>query len=469
MSGTRVAVIGGGLAGLAAAVAARQQGLEVELFEARRHLGGRAGSFFDPDSGELVDHCQHVAMGCCTNLADFWRRTGVEGCFRRDCQLWFVGPEGAVRRFGSWSYLPSPLHLAPGMLGLKYLGLGERLRIVRTLLRLARGGENGDRTIGSWLRQQGESQRVLDRFWSVVLVSALGETLERASWAAARKVFIDGFLASQEAYALEVPRVPLGEIYDQRLTVWLAEHGVQLRLGAGVRKIEGDGSGAQSLVFSDGDQSSFDYLVLAVPWRSVARLLSHPLREALPRLSVVDSIQPAPITAVHLWLDRPIMSLPHAVLVGKLSQWVFRRERATRDGSGNPEHYYQVVISASHGLRGCNREEIVGRICGELAAVWPAMREARLLRWRMVTNTEAVFSVQPELDGKRPPQATEVPNLMLAGDWTDTGWPATMEGAVRSGYLAVEAILEALGRRSAILVPDLERGWLARRLLGSCD
>ena len=501
---TAIAIIGGGLAGLAAAVAARQAGLDVELFEARRRLGGRAGSFRDPVSGELVDHCQHVAMGCCTNLADFCRRTGIDACFRRHRRLTFIGPDARPHALAA-AWLPAPLHLLPGLFRLGYLSRADRWRIVRTLVRLARWkplGDiaiadcrlqpqlapaatpvtiGGDMTIGDWLSQQGQSQQAVERFWSVVLVSALGETLDRASLAAAQKVFVDGFLAHRRAYELLVPDAPLGEIYDQRLANWLAAAGVRLHLGARVRRIEGDASRAAGLVLDDGPPRPFDHFILAVPWRAAADLLSPPLRAATPALEAARGFTASPITAVHLWFDRPIMPCEHAVLVGRLSQWVFHHRRRTphapREGARHTERegvrhaerdeydgYYQVVISGSHRLEGGDRQAIVDGVCRELQATWPQAREATRLRWRMVTEPEAVFSYRPGLDAQRPAQQTPVSNLLVAGDWTRTGWPATMEGAVRSGYLAVERLLETLGRRESILVPDLPRSLLCRWL-----
>lgn len=439
LTGSRLAIVGGGLAGLAAAVAAREQGLEVDLYEARSHLGGRAGSYRDPQSGELVDHCQHVAMGCCTNWADFCRRTEIADAFRRDRHLSFVGPDGRVRDFAGARWLPCPLHLLPGLLRLDYLSLGDRLSIGRTLLRLARI-KTPRGTIGAWLAEQRQSPAALEHFWSVVLVSALSETLDRASLAAARKVFVDGFLASRDAYELVVPRVSLGEIYDQRLAGWLADHGVRMHRRAAIRRIEGTAAAATELVLADGQTRTFDQLIIAVPWRQVGRILSDELRAALPCLGGVAAIQPAPITAVHLWFDRPVLPLPHAVLVGRLSQWVFRRGDPSETAPGR-EHYCQVVISASHQLKYADREAIVAQVREELADIWPTFRAANLLRWRMVTHPEAVFSVRPELDALRPSQRTAVPNLFLAGDWTATGWPATMEGAIRSGRLAVGALL----------------------------
>ncbi|HUT10407.1 MAG TPA: NAD(P)-binding protein, partial [Thermoguttaceae bacterium] len=217
--GPSVAVVGGGLAGMAAAVAAAEGGLRVELFEQTKSLGGRAGSFRDGRTGLTVDFCQHVSMGCCTMLADFCRRIDAADCFRRDRRLHFFSPEGKQHDFAAAAWLPAPWHLLPGILRLKYLTLGERWGILRALRRLTRDAAGGRpaETVGAWLRRHGQSQRAIERFWSVVLVSALSETIDRASLSAARKVFLDGFLASRRAYELAVPTVPLGEIFDWRV------------------------------------------------------------------------------------------------------------------------------------------------------------------------------------------------------------------------------------------------------------
>ena len=457
-----VAIIGGGLAGLAAAAALCERGFQVEVFEARRRLGGRAGSYLDQESGELVDHCQHVAMGCCTNFLDFSHRTGILKLFERHRTLHFFGPQGERCDFRPSSWLPAPLHLAPAFQGLSYLSPEERRSIAWTLLKLARlpaKEQPGDPTIGQWLIAQKQSPRCIERFWQVVLVSALGESLDRASLSAARKVFVDGFLAARGASDVLVPKVPLAELY-QRVAEWLERRGVRVQLQSPV---------------TDVDLDDRRMVILAVPWRRVGELLSPHIRNRLGEsIAVIDQMSSAPITSVHLWLDRPIMALPHAVLVGRLSQWVFARGRRTGDGGQEtlvPQEspvssplspsYYQVVISASHDLAGRQRDEVVREVRGDLEAIFPAAREAQLLRWQMITEQEAVFSVRPGLDQVRPRQATSIPNLFLAGDWTATGWPSTMEGGVRSGYLAAEEVLRAAGRVNRILVPDLRRGLLA--------
>lgn len=498
--GARIAVVGGGLAGLAAAVGLSGRGLRVELFEARRRLGGRATSFRDPASGEVVDHCQHVSMGCCTNLADFCRRTGIADQFRRDRVLNFFSPDGRQFSLAGSRWLPAPWHLAASLWKLTYLTRRERFQVARALWRLARlllVDSDDQPTIGDWLRGQRQSAQAIERFWSVVLVSALGESVERAGLVQARKVFVDGFLSHPRAYEIDVPQVPLGELYGDRLRAWLEDHGVRVHLGQGLQRVEGDALRISGLVLADGRRLLVDGVVLALPWWLVRLVLDDTIAAALPRLDELDRIEASPITGVHLWFDRPITTLPHAVLIGTLSQWVFSRGVRTYRGEAEnagqrraagdwgtwpgrtraPEahespareattcgHYYQVVISASRQLAGRDRGQVVAKIVSELAGLWPAAREARLLHWRMVTEPSAVFSVRPGIEGLRPPQATPISNLALAGDWTRTGWPATMEGAVRSGYLAAEAILAGLGQPARLLAPDLPRGWFARRL-----
>jgi squalene-associated FAD-dependent desaturase len=442
-------IVGGGLAGLAAAVAGVEGGFRVELFEQRKTLGGRAGSFVDPQTGETVDFCQHVAMGCCTELLDFCRRTGVDDCFERTGSLHFIGPDGGQCDVAPWPWLPAPLNFAPALLRLNFLSWGERWSILRTLHKLVKSdfGVNSRRliasgrpgkpseTIGAWLRRHGQSASAIERFWSVVLVSALAETVDRASLAAARKVFRDAFFAPRRSGELVLPRQPLGDIFHHRLKKWLTEHGVEVHPGVAVRTIEGDGRRAGAMVLANGGRHEFDCAVVAVPWRRVRRLLTENLAAQMPALAAMERIEPAAITAVHLWFDRPITPLPHAALVGRLSQWLFAKP------CGQGRHYYQVVISASHRLARRTRQQWLTDVLGELESVWPAAGEAKLLHSRVVTQPAAVFSMTPEAERLRPAQKTPLENLCFGGDWTATGWPATMEGAVRSGRMAVEELV----------------------------
>ena len=219
-----VAVVGGGLAGMAAAAALSERGLRVTLVEARRSLGGRAGSFADPASGELIDHCQHVAMGCCTRFIDFARRTGILDFFRRERTLHFIGPDCRQYDVAASRWFAPPLHLAPAVLRLGYLSVRERIGVMQAMRRLLALPPKEDTiTIGQWLRDAGQSQRAIERFWSVVLTSALGESIDQSSLAAARKVFADGFAATRDGYEILTPTVPLSELYADHVTQYLTQ------------------------------------------------------------------------------------------------------------------------------------------------------------------------------------------------------------------------------------------------------
>jgi squalene-associated FAD-dependent desaturase len=463
----RVAVIGGGLAGLSAALALAENGCAVELFEAKRNLGGRAGSFVDKATGETIDHCQHVAMGCCTNYLDFCRRVGAFDALRRVRTLHFIGPDGERCEFSPPRWLPAPLHLAAAMRRLTFLSNSERLSSVRAIGRLAKHRDNSAAmSVGEWLRQQGQSPRQIEMFWSVVLVSALGEEIERASLAAARNVFVDGFMAARSAYEVYVPTVPLARIYDDFVAHRLEALGVVVHREVAIQRISGGLGGVDGLVLRDGESRRFEHYVLAVPWRLAPKLLDGRILAAMPNLVRLADMPAAPISAVHLWFDRPITNLDHAVLVGRLSQWVFAHGRPQADERAG--WHYQVVISASRNLAGRSQNEIMAAVCEELGFSFAEEREAKVLHGRVVTDRDAVFTATPEWESLRPSQTTPVPNLFLCGDWTATGWPATMEGAVRSGRLAAEGVLGSVGRNVAknrLVTPDLPRGWLARWLI----
>jgi squalene-associated FAD-dependent desaturase len=453
--------VGGGVSGLAAAVALVEHGCQVELFEARRKLGGRAGSYVDRETGEAIDHCQHVAMGCCTNYLDFCRRTGIDGLFTRHSRLHFFGPDGRRSDFEPSTWLPAPLHLIGPLAGLKYLSWGDKWAIGRAMLKLARTDAADlaeGPTVLDWLIGERQSASAIQRFWKVVLVSALGESLDRASLAAARKVFVDGFLGHARAAEVLVPNVSLDELYDRRVAGWLRERGAGVHVEMPVEAVTGDSERATGLLMANETEQPFDFVICAVPWTRLPRLLPPEMLDAADPKHASETMASAPISSVHLWLNRAITELPQAVLVGRLSQWVFSRSFER----GANEHYYQIVISASHDLALRERASIVEEVLEDLRSVFPDVKHAQLLRAKLITEPQAVFSVRPGLDAIRPRQQTAIHNLLLAGDWTRTGWPATMEGAVRSGYLAAEKVLERLARPARIVVDDLPRGWLAR-------
>jgi squalene-associated FAD-dependent desaturase len=470
-------IVGGGLAGLAAASTLAGRGLQLTLLESRPRLGGRASSFQDPVTGEAVDNCQHVSMACCTNLADFCRRVGIANLFRREPALTFLSPDGKLSRMKA-GLLPAPFHLAESFLRANHLSRRDKLQVARGLARLAfRRDEHPGETFADWLLRHGQGLRAINLFWAPVLVSALNARLDRMDVGHARKVLVDGFLKTRTGFQIEIPLVPLGELYGARLESWLQEHDVAARLKTGVRSVDFDDEGdLRGVVLRSGESIAADFVILAVPFDRLTDLLPAHALERVPELNRLEELETSPITGIHLWFDRPVCPFDHVVTPGRLVQWIFNhtsiqgRQAPARDPNSNRDapqgQYLQLVISASDDLLGWDKASIRDLALRDLESIWPAVREAKLLRWWVVTEHGATFAVRPGIEAIRPCQRTPIDGLFLAGDWTDTGWPATMEGAVRSGYAASQAILTDLESPTRLLIPESKPGRLARLLLG---
>ena len=449
----RVAVVGGGLAGLAAGCALAGSGFDVRLFERRPYLGGRASSYEHPGTGETVDNCQHVLLGCCTNLIEFYRRIGVEQKIRWYDQLTFLEPGGraSVIKPSSW---PAPLHTAPAFLKAACLDLTDKLAIAGAMAALAPMAptDRGDSFL-AWLRRRGQTERAIDRFWRTILVSALNEDLERVSVPYAAQVVRESFLKSPAAGRMGVPTVPLTELYNAAGD-YIRNCGGEVRSRAAVESFRAEL--AEVKLGLAGEESSFDFVVFAVPFDLLPRLLpdttaADPLRGQLERF---DS---SPITGIHLWFDRQVSDLDHAVLLDRTIQWMFHKSRILeRPGSGEAGSYVELVVSSSKSLVEKSRAQITDLALAEFREFFPQAREAELVKSTVIKEVHATYSPKPGVDMYRPRPETVWPRVFLAGDWTATGWPATMEGAVRSGYLAAEALARVAGDRDAsFLVPDL--------------
>jgi uncharacterized protein with NAD-binding domain and iron-sulfur cluster len=327
-----------------------------------------------------------------------------------------------------------------------------------------------------------------------VLVSSLSETLDRIDVASARKVLVDAFLSNRAGWQVQIPTVPLDVLYGTHLTGWLTARGASVRLQAGADRLTIENGRAVGVVLRAGEMVEADHVVLAVPHWLVFDLLPPECRNH-PDLAKLSELETAPISSVHLWFDRPILfppesrntstsdprnppsELPHAVLIDRLSQWIFNRNLLHSDKSkvlresqptepAEEGHNYQVIISASRNIASSTQQGVIAQVVQELGEVFPRVCVSTLLHARLVTEHRAVFSVRPGAEHCRPTQQSPVPNVQLAGDWTRTGWPSTMEGAVRSGYLAAENVLGLLGRPETLLQPDLQVSGLSRLLLG---
>ena len=460
-------VIGGGLAGLASAVALAEADLEIRLLEKRPYLGGRAASYTLPDGSE-VDNCQHVTLGCCTNLTDFYRRAGAADKIRFYDRLYFADRTGRRSTIRA-SALPPPLHMAPAFFGFGSLTFADKGAIAKALLAIARAGgkPSGIDSLSmlDWLHRMKQTPPAIERFWRVVLVSALDEELERTAAQYGIDVFWKGFLANRSGYEIGIPSVPLATLYEGCRDA-IVSRGGSVGLRCGVRQVRLQNGAFASAVMEDGFEVAADFCILAVPHSVLLGLLPKEFGEPGGPLETLQRIRTSPITGVHMWFDRVVMSEPFLTLLDHKTQWIFNKSLLYREmGNGTQiaqddapcpsGRYLQLVISASYDFVPLSRQQIIDLCRAELADVLPATREARLERATVIKEVSATFSPEPGIDQLRPAQDFGVKNLFLAGDWTRTGWPSTMEGAVRSGYLAAEAVLARLGRAQKFVQPDL--------------
>jgi squalene-associated FAD-dependent desaturase len=463
MSSKSVIIIGGGLAGLSSAIALADAGFRVRLFEQKPFLGGRASSYLLP-GGEHVDNCQHVTLGCCTNLEDFYTRVGAARKVTFYDRLVFVDGRGhrGVMEAGP---LPPPLHLAGALASYPALGWPDRLAIGRAMLAIVRrggrniGGDVSGRSMQEWLRLHGQTPAAMALFWGVVLVSALNEELDHIDARYGLDVFWKAFLANHDGYRLGIPSVPLGELY-QGCRAAVEARGGEVLLRSKVRRICIADASVAGIETEGWGEKTADAYILATPYQCVPELLPAELVEREAIFGNLRRLRAAPITGVHFWFDREVMADPFLTPLDRTTQWVFNKSRLYGGAAG--EQYLQLVISASYALLSRSRQQIIDLCLGELRELLPAVREAKLLKATVVKETAATFSPEPGSDRWRPSQRTPLRNLFLAGDWTATGWPGTMEGAVRSGYLAAEAILKDAGAPRSLLRPDLPAEGLAR-------
>lgn len=428
-----VLVLGGGLAGLAATAALADAGFTVDLLEARPFPGGRATSYplnTAADEAETIDNCQHVLLRCCVNLLDFYQRLGVRDRVEFFREFYFIEPGGRISTLRRGA-LPAPLHFTESFIRMRCLSLGDKAAIGRALLALrserTRRQDLDRISMLDWLREKRQTPRAIDRFWRQVLVSAINEDLDRMAAIHGFQVFWLGFLAASDSYEMGVPAVPLRELYS--LDAWANSGRVRMHFRTPVEAIESGG------VLAGGVRYTADYLISALPF------------ERLPALGLpAPALDHSPITGVHLWFDRPITNLPHATLLDRTMQWMFNK------GGGR---YLQLVVSASRDLTPLSRQEIIDIAIGDLRLYFPTVAEAKLEKAHVVKEIRATFAAAPGTESLRPGPVTGRPNLFLAGDWTRSGWPATMEGAVRSGYIAAEAVAAAAGMPHKFLHPDI--------------
>jgi zeta-carotene desaturase len=437
-------------------VALAETGRKVHVLEWRPYVGGRAYSYKHPAIGEVIDS-QHVVLGCCTNIVGLCREAGIADWIRWYDELVFLEPNGD-RSWLRTGPLPAPMHQTMSFLQVRMLSVRDKAGIAAGLLHFLRGTTQDDReSFASWLRRTGQTERAIRHFWEPVVVGALNDSFERCSVKYAGKIFHESFLQSREGGRLGIPTRPLSEFFAP-VAAMATRMGAEVHLRCNVSGIEQAGD-RWRVGLQGGDSIEAETVVLGTDFRKTKQLTAG-LPGGAEIGAMADAMEVAPITTVHLWFDREVTDLDHAVLLDTRIQWMFTKSRI-RGWAKERGSYLELVISASFPELERGREEILASALEELAVFAPEIGRAKLVKSAVLKEARATFSVLPGLDRSRPAQETRWKGLYLAGDWTRTEWPSTMEGAVRSGRLAAGY---AMGDPARFLAPELRADGLMRAL-----
>jgi squalene-associated FAD-dependent desaturase len=453
-----VVVIGGGLAGLAAALDCADRGARVTLLERRKRLGGLTWSF--EHAGHWVDNGQHVFLRCCDAYLAFLDRIGaaadVELPDRLDIPV--IAPSaraGGPPRFGRLrrSDLPAPLHLLGSLLRFPHLPVSDRLKLGPAVLALRRLDLDDPaldaETFGSWLARHGQTPAAIAALWDLIVVPTVNLPATEASLAMAAKVFQTGLLTDTRAADIGWSRVPLAQLHGERAGAALAKSGADVRLGVQVHEVrpvdtawDGRQPGHFAVATPDGILDA-DRVIVAVPHDTAGKVLPP---DTVPHQDTLGELGASAVVDVHLVFDRPVTRWPLLAGLDSPVQWVFDRTASSglATGPAGPQ-YVAVSVSAADHLLERHPDHLVPLITSELARILPEVSGARLVDAIVTKERKATFRAGPGTAALRPGPRTARPGLAIAGAWTDTGWPATMEGAVRSGRAAAEVALAGAG------------------------
>jgi squalene-associated FAD-dependent desaturase len=443
-----VAVVGGGVAGLAAASALAEAGRRVLVLEARGQLGGRATAFLDRETGELVDNGQHVLFGCYRETFRLLRRTGAEGNVRMQPSLEVPYLDESGRRSVlRCPALPSPLHLVAGIFGWDALSWADRLSVLRVAgpllaarreFRLNRIGRNlRKETVDQWLTRHGQKGRLREWLWEPLAVAALNQSPKEASAEPFVKVLAEMFGPLRADSSLVLPLKPLHEMYALPAQRYIESKGGEVRLNALARvRIQ---AGRIAGVEVRGESLPISLVVAAVPWFALESLLVGDTASMAPIVAAASRMASKPIVTVNLWYDRPVMDDVFVGLPGREMQWVFDKRRAF----GEAASHLSLVASGADALVGADTATLVALAAREVAAAIPGARGAVLKRGTVIREKRATFSLAPG-EPARAGVETPVEGLVLAGDWIETGLPGTIESAAAAGHLAAQS---AMGNR----------------------
>ena len=440
-------VIGGGLAGLSAACALADRGITVTLIERRNYLGGRAFSFIDPETGMELDNGQHVFLRCCTEYIDFLKKLGAfdQTTLQSRLQVTVADKAGNRGVLASTRFLPAPLDLLPSLLRYRHLALMDRLRVIRGMLSIRRTNRERKRerlesmSFREWLVSHGQNDRTIAALWELITLPILNDSIDSVSAYMGIMAFQDSLLAGKGMADLGYSRVGLSTLVTDGARAYIESRGGRLLMGRRVTNLHMEGGRATGVVV-DGETISADAVISAMPWDGLGRLLG----EDDPDDRVADITPPqfewAPIVGLHIGYDGPVMKEPFLTVVDSPIQWIFNR--SMMQDSADAEARLLVSISAAWHEAGMSSDELRHMADAELRHVLPKTTDTSMTYFRVVKQPQATFRCLPGVQAQRPSQTTTVPGLFLAGDWTQTGWPATMESAVRSGAMAAAAVAD---------------------------
>ncbi|MEK6324664.1 MAG: hydroxysqualene dehydroxylase HpnE [Acidobacteriota bacterium] len=434
----RVVIIGGGFAGLAAGVRLSERGYEVLLLERRNHLGGRAYSFIDSKTGDVVDNGQHLFMGCYRHTIAF-----LETIDRIDRLRFQARPRvDFLDRQGFTSFdcppLPAPLHVLAGLLRMKGLGLGDKLRAFNIGRAIKSNGRVSPDalTVDQWLDELGQSARIKMRFWYPMVVATLNQSPDIASARMLKVVLREAFGGDSKSARIGISRVGLSDLYTDGAFDFITTRGGSVQTGAQVRGLIIERGVVVALELKDGQRVEGDYFISAVPPEALFTILPEELKNK--EFASLLALGSSPIVSINLWFDRPIIDHEFVGLLGTRSQWIFNKDMIL--SPYKKSNQVAVIISAARDFVDWKRNDLVEMAISELHELLPKSRTAEHLHSVIVKEREATLSHSVESDRLRPGPRTSIPNFILAGDWTDTGLPATIESAVMSADVAVQIV-----------------------------
>jgi squalene-associated FAD-dependent desaturase len=431
-----VIVLGAGFAGLSAATALVERGARVLVLESRPTPGGRASAVRDPRSGETLDNGQHILAGCYDETFAFLRRIGtVDRVWRQTGLAVTMVEEGGRRSTLRLPPLPAPVHLLAGVLAWDGLSWGQRLSVIHagTSIVSATKRRAGSReTVRDWLRTHGQAARLIELFWEPLALAALNQPIGQAAADTFLEVLTRMFGPEPDRASLVIPAVPLDQLYAEPARAWLRAHGSEVRTGATARIVV-DGERLCGVEVA-GQRIAAPTVVCAVPWHALGAAVGGHADALAPLLAAAAGTAASPIVTVNLWYDRPVLDEMLIGLPGRAFQWVFDKARIF----GRERSHLSLVASGAAETVTLGNDALVAQAAADVRATIPAARAAAVLHAAAVRERRATFSLAPGQPA-RPPTRTAIPGLLLAGDWVDTGLPATIEGAVVSGHRAAEA------------------------------